>query len=304
LDALFVGLTEGRVNWVLDADIRGFFDTIAHEWLLKFLEHRIADPRVLRLIRKWLRAGLSEDGTWSPTQVGTPQGAVISPLLANVYLHYVLDLWAHQWRGRQTRGNVIIVRYADDFVLGFQYRPDAERFLADLQGRLERFGLTLHPDKTRLIEFGPTAAPKRRRLGQRKPETFDFLGFTHMCGRTRKGNRFTVRRHTIAQRLRAKLHELHGQIRRRLHDGITAVGGWLRSVVQGYMNYHAIPGNLDSVSTFRTQVIRYWYKALRRRGDRHRITWARFGRVADILIPRVRVLHPFPTDRFYAMHPR
>jgi RNA-directed DNA polymerase len=304
LDALYVGLTEGRVNWVLDADIRGFFDTIDHEWLLKFIERRIADPRVLRLIRKWLRAGVSEAGSWSPTTVGTPQGAVISPLLANVYLHYVLDQWAHEWRGHHARGNVIIVRYADDFVLGFQHRADAERFLQDLQERLEGHGLSLHPDKTRLIEFGPVAVPKRRRLGQGKPETFDFLGFTHMCGKTRKGNRFMVRRHTIANSLRAKLHELHGQIRGRLHAGIGPVGAWLRGVVQGYMNYHAIPGNLDSVKTFRTQVIRSWYRALRRRGDRHRITWARFGVIADILIPRVRVLHPYPTQRFYVTHPR
>jgi len=304
LDALYVGLTEGRVNWVLDADIRGFFDTIDHEWLLKFIEHRIADPRVLRLIRKWLRAGVSEAGSWSPTTVGTPQGAVISPLLANVYLHYVLDQWAHEWRGRHARGNVIIVRYADDFVLGFQHRHEAERFLKDLQERIECYGLSLHPDKTRLIEFGPLAAPRRRRLGQGKPETFDFLGFTHICGKTRKGNRFTIRRRTTAKRLRAKLHDIHGQIRCRLHAGIGSVGGWLRAVVQGYMNYHAIPANLDSVKTFRTQVIRYWYRALRRRGDRHRITWARFGGIANLVLPRVRVLHPYPNQRFYVKHPR
>jgi group II intron reverse transcriptase/maturase len=304
LDALFVGLTTRKVNWVLDADIRGFFDTIAHEWLLKFLEHRIADPRVLRLIRKWLRAGVSEDGTWSPTTVGTPQGAVISPLLANVYLHYVLDLWAHQWRGRHARGDVIIARYADDFVLGFQHRSEAERFLADLRERLEHFGLSLHPDKTRLIEFGPAAAPKRKRLGQGRPETFDFLGFTHICGKTRKRKRFTVKRQTITKRLRAKLHDIKEQLRRRFHDSVADLGDWLSSVVRGYMNYHAVPGNLAAVKTFRTQVIRSWFRALRRRGDRHKITWARFGVVADILIPRVRILHPYPDARFYATHPR
>jgi RNA-directed DNA polymerase len=304
LDALFMGLTTRKVNWVLDADIRGFFDTIAHEWLLKFLEHRIGDPRVLRLIRKWLRAGVSEDGTWSPTTVGTPQGAVISPLLANVYLHYVLDLWAHQWRSRHACGDVIIVRYADDFVLGFQNRSEAERFLADLRARLEHFGLSLHPDKTRLIEFGPTAAPKRRRLGQGRPETFDFLGFTHICGKTRLGKRFTVKRQTITKRLRAKLHDVRAQLRRRLHDSVGSVGAWLRSVVQGYMTYHAVPGNFASVKTFRTQVLRHWFRTLRRRGDRHRTTWAHFGLVTAILIPRVRILHPYPSERFYATHPR
>ena len=304
LDALFVGLTTRKVNWVLDADIRGFFDTIVHEWLLQFLEHRIADQRVLRLIRKWLRAGVSEDGAWSPTTVGTPQGAVISPLLANVYLHYVLDLWAHQWRSRHARGDVIIARYADDFVLGFQHRSEAERFLADLRERLEYFGLSLHPDKTRLIEFGPSAAPKRKRLGQGRPETFDFLGFTHICGKTRKRKRFTVQRHTITKRLRAKLHDIKEHLCRRFHDSVADLGNWLCSVVRGYMNYHAVPGNFAALKTFRTQVIRTWFRSLRRRGDRHPITWARFGVVADILIPRARILHPYPEVRFYATHPR
>ncbi len=304
LDGLCVGLTRKKVNWVLDADIRGFFDTIDHEWLLRFLEHRIADPRVLRLIRKWLRAGVSEDGAWSQTTVGTPQGAVISPLLANVYLHYVLDLWAQQWRSRHARGDVIIVRYADDFVLGFQHRGDAERFLQDLQERLTGFGLSLHPDKTRLIEFGRSAALHRQRRGEGKPETFDFLGFTHICGRTRKGNRFTVRRQTIAKRLRAKLQAVKEHLRRHMHDCRGALADWLRSVVQGYMNYHAVPGNLDRITCFRTQIIRHWYHALRRRGDRHRITWDRFGPFANRWLPRARVLHPYPSVRFDANHPR
>jgi group II intron reverse transcriptase/maturase len=304
LDALYVGLTKRRVNWVLDADIQGFFDTIDHGWLLCFLEHRIADRRILRLIRKWLKAGVSEDGTWSETTVGTPQGAVISPLLANVYLHYVLDLWAQQWRGRHARGDVVIVRYADDFVLGFQYKEEAERFLGDLRQRLERFGLSLHPDKTRLIEFGPYAAPKRRRLGQGKPETFDFLGFTHICSKTRDGKRFTVRRKTIAKRFRAKLQAVRQHLRRQMHAGPGAVARWLRSVVQGYLNYHAVPGNIESVLCFRTQVIRYWYRTLRRRGDRRRITWDRFGKFANHWLPRARILHPHPCLRFYAIHPR
>jgi group II intron reverse transcriptase/maturase len=304
LDALCVGLTRKRVNWVLDADIQGFFDTIDHEWLLRFLEHRIADPRVLRLIRKWLRAGVSEDGAWSETTVGTPQGAVISPLLANVYLHYVLDLWAQQWRSRHAGGDVIIVRYADDFVLGFQHRSDAERFLQDLQGRLAGFGLSLHPDKTRLIEFGRRAALDRRRRGEGKPETFDFLGFTHICGRTRKGHRFTVRRQTVAKRLRAKLQAVTEHLRRHMHASRGTLADWLRSVVQGYMNYHAVPGNLDRIASFRTQVIRNWFHALRRRGDRHRIIWDRFGPFANRWLPRARVLHPYPSVRFDANHPR
>ena len=304
LDALHIGLTTKKVNWVLDADIRGFFDTIDHGWLLKFLEHRISDRRVLRLIRKWLKAGVSEAGKWSATKVGTPQGAVISPLLANVYLHYVLDLWAHQWRSRHAQGDVIIVRYADDFVLGFQYRHEAERFLTDLRERLEGFGLSLHPDKTRMIEFGPYARLNRVRRGEGKPETFDFLGFTHMCSRTRDGKRFTVKRQTVTKRLVAKLHAIKEGLCRRIHDGMGTLGVWLRSVVQGYMNYHAVPGNLPSMTSFRTQVIRHWFHALRRRGDRHRITWARFGRFANRWLPRVRILHLPPYVRFYATHPR
>jgi len=303
LDALYMGLIRRKVSWVLDADIRGFFDTIDHGWLLTFLEHRIADPRILRLIRKWLRAGVSEDGAWSETTVGTPQGAVISPLLANVYLHYVLDLWAHQWRSRHAAGDVIIVRYADDFVLGLQHRGEAERFLHDLQDRLACFGLSLHPDKTRLIEFGRRAALDRQRRGEGKPETFDFLGFTHICGRTRKGNRFTVKRKTVTKRLRAKLRAIKEHVQRHRHDR-EALAHWLRRVVQGYMNYHAVPGNLDSVLSFRTQVIRSWFRALRRRGDRHRITWSRFGAFANRWLPRARVLHPYPSQRFGAIHPR
>jgi RNA-directed DNA polymerase len=304
LDALYVGLTTKKVNWVLDADIRGFFDTIDHEWMIRFLEHRIADHRVLRLIRKWLRAGVSEDGTWSATTVGTPQGAVISPLLANVYLHYVLDLWAQQWRNRHAHGDVIIVRYADDFVLGFQHRHEAERFLNDLQERLGPFGLSLHPEKTRLIEFGPFAAVKRRRLGQGKPETFDFLGFTHICSQTRKGKRFTVKRQTVAKRLRAKLHDIKEGLRRQMHAGIGAIGVWIRSAVIGYMNYHAVPGNFRAIYSFRSQVIRHWYRALRRRGNRRRLTWKRFSPFANRWLPRARILHPYPNQRFYAIHPR
>jgi len=303
LDALWVGLVGRKVNWVLDADIRGFFDTLDHGWLLKFVEHRIADRRILRLIRKWLRAGVSEDGQWSKTEVGVPQGAVISPLLGNVYLHYVFDLWVQQWRTRQARGDVIVVRYADDFVVGFQHRAEAERFRKELEDRLGKFGLTLHPDKTRLIEFGRFAAEKRRKRSQGKPATFDFLGFTHACGRKRSGG-FTVTRKTIASRLRAKLRELKAILMRWRHTPVLEQAAWLRRVVRGYFNYHAIPGNRYTLDVFRTQVIRHWLRALRRRSQKHRLNWARFAKLVIRWIPRARILHPYPPVRFYAIHPR
>ena len=303
LDALWVGLVGKKVNWVLDADIRGFFDTLDHGWLLQLIGHRIADRRVLRLIRKWLRAGVSEDGQWSKTEVGVPQGAVISPLLGNVYLHYVFDLWVQQWRTRQACGDVIVVRYADDFVVGFQHRAEAERFWKDLEDRLGKFGLTLHPDKTRLIEFGRFAADRRRQRGQGKPETFDFLGFTHACGRKRSGG-FTITRKTIGTRLRAKLRELKVILMRCRHASVLAQAAWLRRVVRGYFNYHAVPGNRYALDTFRTQVIRHWLRALRRRSQKHRLNWVRFARLATRWIPRARVVHPYPSERFYAIHPR
>jgi len=302
LDALFVGITERKINWVLEADIRGFFDTIDHGWLMKFTEHRIADPRVLRLIRKWLRAGVSEEGVWSKTEVGTPQGSVISPLLANIYLHYVLDLWANKWRKCKARGDMIIVRYADDFVLGFQYREEAERFLRDVGERMNKFGLALHPDKTRLIEFGRFAAQNRKKRGLCKPETFDFLGFTHICTTTRKGGRYTIKRKTVAKRLRKKLKEVKETLRRKFHEPIAIVGEWLRSVVQGFMNYYAVPGNFASIRAFRTEVTRIWLRALRRRSQKHRLTWDRFCRYVDRWLPRCRILHMYPNERFHAIH--
>jgi len=304
LDALSVGLTQKKVNWVLDADIRGFFDNVNHEWMRKFLQHRIADRRVLRLVDKWLKAGVSEEGTWSETKVGTPQGAVISPLLANIYLHYVLDLWAHRWREKHAFGDVILVRYADDFVMGFQHRAEAERFLAALQERLEKFGLELHPEKTRLIEFGRFAASNRKQRGEGKPETFNFLGFTHICGVTRTTGRFTVRRQTIAKRLRAKLREVKEQLRRRWHEPIEETGKWLRSVVQGYFNYHAVPMNYGSLNTFRYQVVRAWRRVLTRRSQRTRIPWGRFAKLVARWLPRPRILHPYPSVRFAVTHPR
>jgi len=304
LDALTAALMGKKVNWVLDADIRGFFDTISHEWMMKFLGHRIADPRVLRLIQKWLRAGVSEDGTWTKTEVGTPQGAVASPLLANVYLHYVLDLWVAQWRKTRSSGDAIIVRYADDFVMGFQHRCDAEQFLKELQERLCKFGLSLHPDKTRLIEFGRFAAERRAMHGERKPETFDFLGFTHLCGKSRRDGGFVVKRKTSSKRLRAKLKAVREALLRRRHWPIQEVGGWLRGVIQGFFNYHAVPGNWMALETFRTEVSRSWLFALRRRSQRHRMTWARFRRIVRPWIPRARILHAYSLDRFLALHPR
>ena len=304
LDALYVGITEKKINWVLEADIRGFFDNIDHGWLMKFVEHRIADPRILRLIRKWLRAGVSENGAWSKTEIGTPQGAVVSPLLANIYLHYVLDLWANQWRKSKTRGDMIIVRFADDFVLGFQYREEAERFLRDVSERMGKFGLALHPDKTRLIEFGRFAVERRKERGLGKPETFDFLGFTHICTTTRDGKRFTIKRKTIAKRLRKKLKEVKEHLRRMFHEPVPVLGKWLGSVVRGFMNFYAVPGNFDSIKAFRTQVSRIWLKALRRRSQKHRLSWDRFRKHADKWLPKCRILHMYPEARFHAIHPK
>jgi group II intron reverse transcriptase/maturase len=299
LDALAAGVVRKNVNWVLDADIRDFFTKLDQGWLGKFLEHRIADQRVLRLIRKWLNAGVIENGEWSRTEEGTPQGASASPLLANVYLHYVFDLWAHWWRRRNAHGDVIIVRWADDFIVGFEHQEDALRFLADLRERFAKFGLELHPDKTRLIEFGRHAARRRRARGLGRPETFDFLGFTHLCGTSKKG-RFWLRRITITKRMRAKLREVNDQLKRRRHQPIPEQGQWLASVVRGHRAYYAVPGNTDAVAAFRTQVTRHWYKALRRRSQRTRLNWERMNRLANRWLPPARVMHPFPEMRFAA----
>jgi RNA-directed DNA polymerase len=300
LDALTVGITSRRVNWVLDADIRDFFGQIDRSWLKEFLRHRIADERVLRLVDKWLAAGVVEDGEWTECDQGSPQGASASPLLANVYLHYVLDLWAEWWRRQPGRGDVIIVRWADDFIVGFELEEDALAFLAELRERFAKFGLELHPDKTRLIEFGRNADWTRRRRGAGKPETFDFLGLTHICARTRRGGRFTVKRITIAKRMRAKLHEIKVELKRRRHDPVPEQGAWLRSVVQGHLVYYAVPGNTDAVKEFRTQVTRHWYQALRRRSQKTRLTWDRMNRLASRWLPPVRVRHPYPDVRFAA----
>jgi RNA-directed DNA polymerase len=295
LDALYVGIKKKKVNWVLDADIRGYFDTIAHEWLVKFVEHRIADQRVVRLIQKWLKAGVLEDGEWKSSETGTPQGGGISPLLANVYLHYVFDLWVRKWR-RQAKGDVIVVRYADDIIVGFQHEEEARRFWNELRERFARFGLELHPEKTRLIEFGPFAAANRKRDGRGKPETFNFLGFTHVCGKTRKG-RFVVLRRTMRKRMRAKLREIKDALRTRWHDPVPEVGEWLASIIRGHLNYFAVPLNFSALNAFRYQVIRLWKRALSRRSQKAHVTWKRMLRIARRWLPRARIVHPWPAER-------
>lgn len=302
LDALNVAITSKRVNWILDADIAGFFDTIDHAWLIRFLEHRIGDRRILRLVRKWLRAGVSEEGEWSETKVGVPQGSVISPLLANVFLHYVLDLWVQWWRTKHCHGDVIVVRYADDFVIGFENHSEAKACLEALRTRLSKFGLELHEGKTRLIEFGRFAIERRAERGEGRPETFDFLGFTHACAKTRTHGWYTVHRHTIPKRMRAKLQAIKVQLRECMHWSIGETARWLRDVVRGWLNYHAIPGNSHRIRRFVSEVTRYWLHMLRRRSQRgrRRWTWARMARLASLHLPRPRITHPYPDQRFRA----
>jgi RNA-directed DNA polymerase len=304
LDALFVGITKRKVNWIIDADIRGFFDNISHEWLMKFLEHRIADRRMLRLLKKWLRAGVSEDGEWSPTRVGTPQGAVISPFYANVFLHYVLDLWINDWRKRHAKGEVIIVRYADDFVIGFREESDARRCLVALGERLAKFGLELHPEKTRLMEFGRYAEERRAKRGDGPPETFDFLGFTHISGQTRRGD-FTIHRKTSRRKFQAKLADVKNELRRRRHDDLGSTGGWLQRVYRGWCQYYAVPGNYTRLQQFRDAIQDMWLRALRRRSQRgRRMTWDRFSKLSRRWLPTPKILHPYPNVRFACHHPR
>jgi RNA-directed DNA polymerase len=299
LDALAVGIGRKKVNWVLDADIRDFFSKLDRAWLERFLEHRIADKRVLRLIQKWLSAGVVENGTWTACDEGTPQGASASPLLANVYLHYVLDQWAHQWRRRHAHGDMVFVRFADDFIAGFEHQGDAEQFLADLRERFAKFALELQAEKTRLIMFGRVAAQQREERGLGGLETFDFLGFTHACGEARSG-RFMLKRVTISKRMRAKLREVKGQLMRRRHLPIPEQGQWLGSVVRGHLAYYAVPGNTDAVAAFRAQVTWHWYRALRRRSQPTRMNWGRMSRLRTKWLPPARVLHPFPEARFDA----
>ena len=299
LDALHVGLKQKKVNWVLDTDIRGFFDAIDHGWLVRFVEHRIADRRILRLIQKWLTAGVLHEGKKTVDRMGSPQGATVSPLLANIFLHYVFDLWVEQWRRRYARGDVLVVRYADDIVLGFQHGSDAERFWTELDKRLSNFGLELHRDKTRLLRFGRFASRDAALAGERGPGTFDFLGFTHACTSPEAG-RLRVIRRTSKVRMRATLKSLSERLARIRHWPVPAQGAWLRRVVQGYFQYHAIPTNGPRLCGFRTQVIRSWLRSLRRRSQRHRMTWERMNRLAQRWLPPVRIVHPWPEDRFFA----
>ena len=303
LDALWVGIVRKKVSWILDLDIRSFFDKLQHDWLVRFVEHRIGDKRVVRLIQKWLKAGVVEDGKWFQAEEGSPQGSVISPILANLYLHYVLDLWAKAWRKKEARGEMIIVRYADDGVLGFERREDAERFLEQLRERLRKFGLELHPEKTRLIEFGRYAAERREKRGEGKPETFNFLGFTHICGTSHKTGYFTVHRRTIGKRMAAKLKDIRAKLRERMHGSPATTGKWLAQVVRGYFQYHAIPGNWARLEAFRNGVQRMWFQTLRRRSQRCRLTWQRFRDGLGSLLPPIQILQPYPNVRFDAKYP-
>jgi RNA-directed DNA polymerase len=297
LDALYTGLLTRKVNWVLDGDISSFFDGLDHEWLIKFVEHRVADQRVVRLIRKWLNAGVLEQGQWRCSEEGTPQGGSASPLLANIYLHYVFDLWVQHWRKTKAKGAVIVVRWADDFVVGFEHQQDAEQFHHELAERFAKFKLKLHPEKTRVIEFGRFAVKQRKARGQGKPESFNFLGFTHICSQTRKG-KFTVLRRTMSKRKRAKLKEIKMELRQRLHYPVPEVGRWLRSVVAGHNRYYGVPSNLGSLSVFRFHVGRAWYRTLRRRSQKTRLTWERMRRLINLWLPRPMLHHPYPTRRF------
>jgi RNA-directed DNA polymerase len=303
LDALMVGITTMKVNWILEVDIRSFFDEVNREWLAQFLEHRIADPRILRLIQKWLKAGILEDGVVTVGDKGTGQGTVISPLLANIYLHYSLDLWAERWRRREATGDMIIVRYADDVVVGFEHESDARRFWDAMRERLQKFSLSLHPDKTRLIEFGRHAAANRKRRGLGKPETFSFLGFTLICGRSLRG-RFLLKRRSRRDRMKAKLKEVAGELRRRMHQTIPEQGTWLKQVVTGYFRYHAVPTNSAALGTFRDEIIARWRWTLHRRSQKSALTWTRMKRLADDWLPKPRILHPWPNQRFAVKHPR
>ena len=303
LDALAYGIMQRPVNWILDADIASYFDTVSHDWMVRFLEHRIGDRRLLRLIGKWLKAGVMDNGAVMATETGTPQGAVVSPTLANIYLHYVFDLWAHRWRQQQSSGAIIFVRYADDLVAGFEHEEEAKRFLVELRQRMEKFSLALHPAKTRLLEFGRYAARRRAKRGLGKPETFTFLGFTHIAGQSQKG-RFLLIRKTRRDRMRTKLKAIKEELHQRMHHSIPQQGKWLRQVVRGYFAYHAVPTNSRSLQAFRYFVGRLWLKTLRRRSQKDRFSWDRLTRLVGDWLPPPRILHPWPDARFAVTHPR
>jgi len=297
LDALYTGLLTRKVNWVLDLDIRNFFDGLSHEWLVKFLEHRIADRRVVRLIQKWLNAGVLEDGKRIRVEEGTPQGGSASPLLANVYLHYVFDLWVQAWRQKRAHGDVVVVRFADDIVVGFNSQADADQFRAELTERMKKFHLELHPEKTRLLEFGPHAIDQRQWRGEGKPETFNFLGFTHICVKKRSNGRFTVLRQTIRKRLQTKLNEVKAELQRRMHEPIPEQGQWLRAVVGGHFRYYGVPMNQPALTIFRFRVGWYWHRSLSRRSQNGRVLWDRMRRLITRWLPLPSVCHPYPLRR-------
>lgn len=303
LDALIVGIDRKKVNWILDLDVRDFFGAVSHAWLIRFMKHRIGDERILRLIRKWLKAGVLEEGVVTESESGTPQGATVSPLLANIYLHYVFDLWAQQWRKRRATGDITIVRFADDAVLGFEHEAEARSFLEELRARFAEFSLSLHPDKTRLIEFGRHAAANREKRGRGKPETYTFLGFTFICGKSRKG-RFLIRRKTRADRMRATLKRIKEELRWRMHESIPEQGRWLGQVVRGYFAYHAVPTNRPALRSFLIGVTERWKHALSRRSQRGKVTWERMTKIANDWLPQPRILHPWPGQRFNVKHPR
>jgi group II intron reverse transcriptase/maturase len=303
LDALVVGISSTKVNWIVDADIRSFFDEISQSWIIRFLKHRIGDPRIIRLIQKFLKAGILEDGALTVSDKGTVQGSVISPLLANLYMHYAFDLWAQRWRRREATGDMIIVRYADDLVVGFQYETEARRFLDAMRERLKEFSLSLHPEKTRVIEFGRQAAANRKMRGLGKPDTFKFLGFVFICGHSRAG-KFLVHRKTRRDRMRAKLQDIKKEMRRRMHQPIPVQGKWLRQVVLGYFRYHAVPTNSRSLGAFRCYVTEIWRRMLRRRSQNDRMDWDRITKLANDFLPKATILHPWPNKRFAVRHPR
>ena len=303
LDALVVGITSTKVNWILEVDVQSFFDEVSQSWVMKFLEHRIVDPRILHLIQKWLNAGILEDGVVTVSEKGTGQGSVISPLLANIYLHYSFDLWAERWRRREATGDMIIVRYADDVVIGFEHETDAQRFWDAMRDRLQEFSLSLHPEKTRLIEFGRHAAIKRKQRGLGKPETFNFLGMTFICGKSR-GGQFLLKRRTRRDRMQAKIKEVAGELRRRMHQSIPEQGNWLKQVITGFFNYHAVPTNWAALGAFRAEITKRWRRSLSRRSQKGNLTWARMLKLADDWLPKPRILHPWPNQRFAVKHPR
>ena len=304
LDALAVGIRWKKINWVLDADISGFYDNISHEWMMKFISHRIADNRMLRLINKWLKAGVMEDGKWSTSEFSTPQGASISPLLSNIYLHYAFDQWVHQWREKSAKGDVIVTRWADDFVIGLQYKGEAEQISKALSERLNKFSLSLHPDKTQLIRFGRFAKRDAKLIdGQSKPKTFNFLGMTHICGQTKDG-KYRIHRKTIRKRLTEKLKTVKAELTKRMHAPIKEQGEWIKTVVRGYFNYHAIPGNMHALETFKTQITRMWYRLLRRRSQKSKLNWEKMNILVQKWIPKPKILHPWPEERLQRHLPK